>query len=62
MVSVSLTDVLALVPLLDELYGQGPVVCPWRVSDGEPLVLGVGVGAGAEDVPVTHPDPGDLPT
>ena len=55
-----LTDVHSLVPLIDELDGEGPVVVSGRVPDGEPLVLGEGAGPGAEDVPVSQPDPGDL--
>ena len=47
-----LTDVHSLVPLIDKLDGESPVVVARGVPDGEPLVLGEGAGPGAEDVPV----------
>ena len=47
-----LAHVHALVSLVDELDGEAPVVVARGVADREPLVLGEGAGAGAEDVPV----------
>ena len=47
-----LADVHPLVSLVDELDGEAPVVVARGVADREPLVLGEGAGAGAEDVPV----------
>ena len=47
-----LTDVDPLVSLVDELDGEGPVIFPRTVSHREPLVLGEGAGAGAQNVPV----------
>ena len=55
-----LADVLPLVPLVDELDGEGPVVAAGCVAHREPLVLGEGAGARAQDVPVPQPDPGHL--
>ena len=55
-----LADVLPLVPLVDKLDGEGPVVAAGSVAHREPLVLGEGAGARAQDVPVPQPDPGHL--
>ena len=48
----SRAHVHALVPLVDELDGEGPVVLARGVSHSEPLVLGEGVGSRAQNVPV----------
>ena len=48
-----LAHVHALVPLVDELDGEGPVVLARGVSHSEPLVLGEGVGSRAQNVPVS---------
>ena len=70
-----LAHVHALVPLVDELDGQGPVILPRGVSHCEPLVLNMWamisvnwsspylsecVWPRAEDVPVAEADPGHL--
>ena len=55
-----LADVDSLVSLAHELDGEAPVIVPGTVPHCEPLVLGEGAGAGAENVPVSQPDPGDL--
>ena len=47
-----LAHVHSLVPLVDELDGEAPVVVARGVAHREPLVLGEGAGTRAQNVPV----------
>lgn len=55
-----LTLVGAVVPALHVVYLQVPVVRSLCVMHLEPLVIGVGHGARAEDVPVSAANPRHL--
>ena len=51
-----------LVPAVDKLDGQGPVVVAWGVAHCEPFVLCEGALASREDMPVSQSDPRNLET